>query len=552
MSDSWTPRPSSPSQQPSLQQHEGERIDIDDDFLEGSLENSYSLQESTSDEIEDFAVMDLADVITFDDGLPASVDPSQPLSASPAMDAALKGIANDAPSSRTRRNARRPADSNNPAEILRQRIDAQRQVASMRAEADMAAAVGQAPEPRPEKRYQPPPISSPTASGKNAKADHPAPGPNAMDFTQAEPAKNRPTSFDHLYKSDNLFCAAVIGTHVNDIMGDPFSAMPGWTMEVNIDPGRLGQPSIGLNFKFSKDGTDSRLAAHYNTFSLSWEPGVRIGGKRVMQGIRVEQATKPSIPQISGICFPPALQELCKKPEDAARLFCLTFKSNVHKTSPMQEEWAAGWDAPYRNLKRMYSGEDPSYRVTLWFMAPTADTEHFNTGCLRPFVAAVQNHTPPSHQNLDERNEPMMQEDVQGQGRGMRFRSLDKTDPAPAGYVKPMNYGRVEEEDEEMVEEEIKEDPEEALKTTEANQVLTLEDRDALRAENLKLQTENTSLQTLLRDQHEKIRKLAHDLRQAYKERDEIVLVAEKTNYQRGMKPRQVQKALNGISKILK
>lgn len=78
-----------------------------------------------------------------------------------------------------------------------------------------------------------------------------------------------------MVRPDRIRCAVMIeGTQ---IMGNPFAHTPGWDMKVDLDPGSTGLPSIGLDFKFSKDGTDSRLKAHYNTFALGWEPGVKIG-----------------------------------------------------------------------------------------------------------------------------------------------------------------------------------------------------------------------------------------------------------------------------------
>ena len=51
------------------------------------------------------------------------------------------------------------------------------------------------------------------------------------------------------------------------------------------------------------------------------------------------------------------------------------------------------WPAAHLNLDRMYNGTEPGYRVTLWFQA---------------FANAAKDHTPPSHQYLDENDEPMI------------------------------------------------------------------------------------------------------------------------------------------------
>lgn len=316
---------------------------------------------------------------------------------------------------------------------------------------------------------------------------------------------------DHLFKFGRVLTAVMIGTSLDDIMGNPFANPDGWNVKINLDPGKTGQPSLGLDFKFSKDGTDSNNAEHYNSFAVGWEPGVRIEDKFQMENFHAERATQPTSHELLPFTFPAALQKLCKRQEDADRLVCVTFRSNAHKSSPMNVEWAKALkngtgDIPYNNLKRMYSAEDPSHYVSLWFMTLYhIPLPRLYARCIQPFTNAVKEHTPPFHVHLDEDDELMT--------------NLD---------------------------------PKSDLEATETEPIPTLEDIDALRAENLKLKTENNSLQTLMRDQNKKIEKLADDLRQAHKERDNIIQTAEKMKHQRELKPKQIQKALNEISKILK
>ena len=353
--------------------------------------------------------------------------------------------------------------------------------------------------PRPDKRGRSVSGNSATEPGKESAADYRVQGPNTrdIDMRDANPPRNRLTSFNHLW------CAVSIDK--NEIIGDPFSTTPGWDVKLSLDPGVLGQPSVVLNFKFAKNGVDSNSPDHYNTFAVGWE----IGGKWMMEGLHVERSAYPSHPDVYDTTFALPLRRLCKKQGDMDRLYCMAFRSHSHKSSPMEVDWAKslpGGDlaAPFVNLQRMY-GEDQesSYNVHVWFMCPNRQVDCFYASCLEPLVDAVRDHTPPFHQCLDIREE---------------------------------------------VREEAEEEVEEAPEVTEAEPI---EDLDALRAENLKLKTENRSLQFLVRDQKTKVKKLADDLRQAYKERDEIVQVAAKIKHQRELKPKQIRKALNDISKIV-
>ena len=377
--------------------------------------------------------------------LPASADPDQPLSAAPAMNAALDEIASGAPASRTNPNERGLPVRLNPAAALRAMVqsadaEARRQVeADRKAEADRAAATGHATGFRREKRARNPSANSPTDSGKKAKASHPVPDHNAMDIdlTEAKPAKRRPKSFEHFWKPVVRPCAARIGGPGDEIMGDPITRPPGWDLKVSIDPGKLGLPSIGLNFKFAKDGIDSkRDPNHYNSFAVGWEPGVKIGSEWMMENMIVERAANPSDPNMKDFTFPPEIQKLCKNQDQIDSLFCMVFKSNVHKTSAMDVDWAKslGKDnaAPFNNLRRMYSATDPSYMVTLWFTSPTYSIDGFLNGCLQPLANAVEDHTPPFHQYLDENDEPILDFDrlptVKDIGNGMYLKYPKVTD----------------------------------------------------------------------------------------------------------------------------
>lgn len=356
--------------------------------------------------------------------------------------------------------------------------------------------------PRPDKKGRSVSGNSPTEPGKGVKADHPVPGPSTgdIDMRDAKPPRNRLTRFDHLW------CAVSIDS--NEIIGGPFSATPGWDVKLSLNPGVLGQPSVVLDFKFAKEGDESKGADHYNSFAVGWEPGVLIGHKWMMEGLHVERSAHPSHPGMLA-AFPQSLRKLCKKDGDDERLYCMAFRSHSHKTSPMEVDWTKSlpgddWVAPFTNLQRMYGeDQDPSYNLYVWFMCPNHQVDYFYASCLKPLVDAVNDHTRPFHQCLDIGEE---------------------------------------------VREEAEEEAEEEIKVTDAEPT---DDLDALRAENLKLKTEKKSLQILVLDQTMKVGKLADDLRRAHKERDEIVQVAAKMKHQRELKPKQIRKALNDISKIV-
>ena len=365
--------------------------------------------------------------------LPETGDSSQPLSMEGAMRSALTEIDNGEPESRTRRDERRPANVPDPATRLAGLVQARQQVAAAKkAEAEKAAAIGQAPGPRPEKRGHDP--TSPTTSGKKAKANPAAADPNAMETAEFKAVKNRPTSFDHLRKFTKQRCAVMIED--TGIMGNPFSPTFGWEVKFSIDPGEIGQPSIGLDFAFSKTGADSKSNDDYNTFAVGWEPGVKIGVDWMMEDFAAEVALNPSDPNFRPFTYPAAIKALCgDRKKDADRLCCISFRSNAHKSSEMSLDWpkALRGDAskvPLANLERMFAG-NASYQVTIWFVNPHTTHDWLFKSCLTPFSEAVVDHTPPFHQYLDQNDEPMIDfnlPNIHDIGNGMYRRYPKVTD----------------------------------------------------------------------------------------------------------------------------
>ena len=206
----------------------------------------------------------------------------------------------------------------------------------------------------------------------------------------------------------------------NEIMGNPFEATPGWSVKVELDAGAQGQPSIGLDFSFPKVGVSSRKAKDQNNFTVGWEPGVKIGGEWQMGGLMFYNAAEPLDSEMAGVTLPPGIETLMEgyKEEEQAylrsNLVFASFRSNVHRTTPMQPDWALalGDDRgknPYANLQSVYQGEeDQSYQVSLWFINRNLALDRFDAVCLTPLFNAVLDHTPPFHQFLDENDEPMI------------------------------------------------------------------------------------------------------------------------------------------------
>ena len=371
------------------------------------------------------------------------------LNVSSDMGAALNDIEEGLPGSSTIANEGwGTSEGHNPALTLQAMIEKSQREVEAAEKAEAAATTGQAPRPRPEKRDRAGSDGSQGIPGKKGRRDpapsSPAPSdPDAMD-TRQEATRNplRPTNMKELSRPMRLPCAVQIDD--NEPMGNPFEQTLDWSLKVDLDAGAAGQPSIGLDFSFDKVDAKSKKEKYRNQFAVGWEPGVKIQGEWQIDGLVFYHAINPPNPRLENIVFPKKIRQLLEgikeefRPAVTSKLVCATFKSNAHRTTPMNPDWALalGKDrgrVPYANLQSMYRGKNKSYQVTIWFVPRSIQLERLNNTCLIPLYNAAIDHTPPFHQYTDSHGEPIINSDlpsIHAIGDGMYVRYPKKVDPA--------------------------------------------------------------------------------------------------------------------------
>ena len=115
-----------------------------------------------------------------------------------------------------------------------------------------------------------------------------------------------------------------------------------------------------------------------------------------------------------GNSYPKHTKNLSEKyPEKAPGFLCARFKSNVHETTHVDLSWplalrTSDRNAAHANLNGISLSAKPSYRITVCVMSAVAILKIFNEGGAHLLVHAVEEHTPPFHQYLEENDEPMM------------------------------------------------------------------------------------------------------------------------------------------------
>ena len=428
--------------------------------------------------------------------------------------------------------------------------------------------------------------SSEQAPSDSASPDDPQSAALAMGTLISRIFKftGKVTGSDRFFRHDNLRnmrCAVKIDQE--SIMGNPFSPTPGWDLTVDLDPGVLTRPSIGLHFRFSKDGSDSKSNDYDNTFSLGWDACLKVKGSWMMEEFDVVKATTSLYPNVSNNMLPTAIQELCTKQEDLDRLYFAIFSSNVHKSSKMSPEWAKAlqgddWKAPYENLQRMCASGKHKYRVKIWFLNPHPTVEKLYHGCLAPLFNAVKDHEPQFRQYFHETarsvetldcSEPSDDPDalrvenvrLKSDKSSLQYQLQDQTENI-RNLADDLGQARSDSDalraenlqlksDNNSLQSQVQDQNEKIRKLADDFRQAR-SDPDTLRAESLQLKVDNDSLQAQLQDQNETIRKLTDELRQARKESDSIVQAAEGIKHHKDLKPSELQKALNAIAKLLR
>ena len=252
------------------------------------------------------------------------------------------------------------------------------------------------------------PAGSPT--GSNKKPMNPW-GKAPAKPTEDDMKVDTPPEIDFNSMMDNIRvipCAVMI-LQKTGVIGTPttLGATPGMSIKLRLDAGKHAMPSIALDFRISKTGVDSKSEDDYNSFSVSWGPGVKIGGEWMMEAL---QFFRMDDSEMAEHVFFPEIQDFVKTQADTDKLVCGMFQSHAHKSSEYSNAWPKNLKGKagerVRHALSQLMKETGHYMMMIWFMVPTKDFEYFDRACLSHLTYAVQKHLPPYHVYRDENGEP--------------------------------------------------------------------------------------------------------------------------------------------------
>ena len=249
-----------------------------------------------------------------------------------------------------------------------------------------------------------------------------------------------------------ILCAIKVH-HAHSVLGSltPFGATPGMMIKLRLDPGKLAMPSVQLEFRFSKSVVPRKEDKDFNSFNVSWEPGVKIAGEYMMQDLNFYRVDDVSMKDVVDL---PEIQNLIRSPEEKARLICACFRSNAHELDFYDPEWPLNLQKPAAEnvsaqLNKMMEGKG-SHMMRIWFILPY---EYFREACLTPLEYATKHHLQPNYVYVNEDGDPRISYDMPtmeavGDGMYARYpqipgdngRKVPDTSVAPSYVKMPKKY----------------------------------------------------------------------------------------------------------------
>lgn len=155
-------------------------------------------------------------------------------------------------------------------------------------------------------------------------------------------------------------------------IGDPFQAMNGWAVDLEVDAGRHGRPNISLHFSINKGKKDepvSRKLDRRTEFAVTWRTGV-VDDQRPMieafEAVVVSDDPRIEMPNLRVIVD----KRPDKTQQDLTNLIAITFKSNsVEKpefSATTKKLWRGLPTDVQQSLDILFFIDEPRW-VTIWF-----------------------------------------------------------------------------------------------------------------------------------------------------------------------------------------
>lgn len=187
-----------------------------------------------------------------------------------------------------------------------------------------------------------------------------------------------------------------------DPVGYAFGRNDDWCMKLDLNAGRYGQPSLGLNFQFDAHAKVNKrtvtVRAEPRSFQVDWYPGITMNAKPMMKNFKAGPIVDASdkVKQY--------IPEKWRTTADS-RMMYIAFDSTGYSLTN-GSHYQTGWSHLEQKDRKFLSSlflpkvNIPTKRLTIWFMPPNKDT--FIEKCLPFFTQAFTLRTPGKDAYVDD------------------------------------------------------------------------------------------------------------------------------------------------------
>ncbi len=157
-------------------------------------------------------------------------------------------------------------------------------------------------------------------------------------------------------------------------VGDPYQAMNGWQVQLDVANGLHGRLAISLRFKINtgkKDGPVSRARDQRIEFAITWYTGVANHGHPMIRNLEAQVASKSPPSKVHH--FTPVANKLSDdRQQDLTKLVAVTFKSNSMEKPLFSATTRKPWKGLPMDVQQcldiLFFYDKPLW-MTIWFCA---------------------------------------------------------------------------------------------------------------------------------------------------------------------------------------
>lgn len=265
--------------------------------------------------------------------------------------------------------------------------------------------------------------AAPPAASSDAKRPRSESGPptepKRLKMTEA-PKRPGPKNFQDIWQFKSPpKCFLQVGPTRDFLIGATANTGLGYCVKTTLDGGVYGEPSISVTIGINTTGKDLEKA-EYDTFcTLTWEPGVKVNGKWMIDAIDSTWMTAPGLSQdIRDVIFPPEVLADQKSRFQQANLMAVSIKSNICRSSKWDPRWTdklavATAHKVKSTMAELLHPKDDGTRITFVFVPPMAGALGVSQHIISYLKEATIHRFPPFVQYMDEENKPLLDYSLQ-------------------------------------------------------------------------------------------------------------------------------------------